>query len=36
MQPLQLPEATEEQHQALETLYQSTREARMRTRAQIV
>src|SRR5690242_12534824 len=36
MQPLQLPEATEEQHRALDTLYQSTREVRLRTRAQIV
>jgi transposase len=36
MQALQLPEATEEQHQALETLYQKTREVRLRTRAQIV
>ena len=36
MRPLQLPELTEEQYVALDTLYHSTREARMRTRVQIV
>jgi transposase len=36
MQPLQLPEATEEQHMALDTLYKTTREVRLRTRAQMV
>ena len=36
MQPLQLPEATEEQHKALDTLYKTTREVRLRTRAQMV
>lgn len=36
MQPLQLPKTTEEQRHALDTLYQHTREVRLRTRAQIV
>jgi hypothetical protein len=36
MQPLQLPVPTEEQLNALDELYRSTREVRQRTRAQMV
>jgi hypothetical protein len=36
MQPLQLPVLTEEQLTALDELYRTTREVRLRTRAQMV
>lgn len=36
MRPLQMPELTQEQHRELAHLYRSTKDVRMRTRAQMV